>query len=236
MSNEKIVDLPCNTCGGGNRKHDILYNKHDKWSDDESGEQGFTKHQVAQCRGCETVRFALITWDTLRSHSEEETVVVFPDSGLPQKRPGALDFIDLPEKVAQMYRETLRAFDAEAYTLCGVGLRAIVEALCLEQGVTAGNLQSKIDALVARGHLAAKQAEHLHEERYLGNAAVHEMVKPSSSDLEDGLQIIEVLLKTIYILPQHASDMKRRREARSAKKSPSAAKSANKKTTEKGAD
>jgi hypothetical protein len=117
-----------------------------------------------------------------------------------------------------MYRETLRALDAGAFTLCGAGLRGTVEALCLEQQVAGRDLKTKIDALVEAGHLAPNQAGHLHEERYLGNAAVHEMETPARSDLDDGLQIIEGLLKTIYVLPTHAASMKRRREARVAER------------------
>ena len=58
----------------------------------------------------------------------------------------------------------------------------------------------------------------------LGNAALHEMETPSVQDIEDGLEIVEGLINTIYILPSKAERLKKRREAKSKppahKKSP----------------
>ena len=123
----------------------------------------------------------------------------------------------LPEKVEQMYREARTAFASGAFTLCGVGLRAIVEALCRDQGLN-GNLAKMIEELVTKGHLARAQADLLHEERYLGNAAVHEMERPTKLDLDDGFGIIEGLLKTLYVLPEHAARLRKKREAKAGKK------------------
>ncbi len=90
--------------------------------------------------------------------------------------------------------------NAGALILTGGGLRAIVEAICIDQNVTEGNLQARIDDLVSRGLLARPQAELLHEERYkryIGNEALHEVSLPAKGDIEDGLFIVEGLLNTI---------------------------------------
>jgi hypothetical protein len=96
-------------------------------------------------------------------------------------------------------------------TLAGGGLRAIVEAVCLDQKVTGKNLQDRIDQLAASGLLAKTQADLLHEERYIGNTALHEIEAPGRSDIEDGLQIVESLLNTIYIAPIKAERLKKKR-------------------------
>jgi hypothetical protein len=62
--------------------------------------------------------------------------------------------------------------------------------------------------------LAKPQTELLHEERYLGNAALHELATPTAEDIEDGLGIVEVLIEAIYILPAKAQRLKKRREAK----------------------
>ena len=64
----------------------------------------------------------------------------------------------------------------------------------------------------SKRYLVQTQADLLHEERYIGNFALHEMKTPTKEDLEDGLQIIEVLLKTIYVLPDHAARLRTQRE------------------------
>ena len=95
-------------------------------------------------------------------------------------------------------------------------MRAIVEALCQDKNVQGGNLQEKIDNLARQGFLATPQAELLHEERYLGNAALHEIVAPSKLDVQDGFDIIETLLTTIYILPDKADRLRAKRTRQAA--------------------
>jgi hypothetical protein len=211
--------LKCVGCGG-ERNHFIVHQHKEKWQDEEAGEHGYEINMIAKCAGCDTVRFARKTWDTSLYDPDEyetsEKVIVYPEDRALSERPDAFSLFDLPNTVEQMYREARVAFASGANTLCGVGLRAIVEALCRDQGLS-GNLAKMIDELVTKGHLAKAQADFLHEERYLGNAAVHEMERPSNPDLEDGFSIIEGLLRTIYVLPAHAARLRKKREARSKK-------------------
>jgi len=114
--------------------------------------------------------------------------------------------------VRKMYKETIDALNANIRTLAGGGLRATVEAICLDNKIEKGNLQEKIDELAKRNLLTTAQAELLHEERYLGNAALHELETPTAQDIEDGLLIVEGLINTIYVLPSKAKRLKERRE------------------------
>src|SRR5262249_19030234 len=125
-----------------------------------------------------------------------------------------------PTKVQRIYRETVTVFNAGTPTLAGGGLRAIVEAVCNEQRVAGKNLQEKIDQLVAKGLLARAQADWLHEERYIGNAALHEIEPPDEQHLESGLEIIEGLLNTIYILPKQAEKLKNARTSKTKHPTP----------------
>ncbi|HSF65816.1 MAG TPA: DUF4145 domain-containing protein [Nitrospiraceae bacterium] len=98
-------------------------------------------------------------------------------------------------------------------TWAGGGLRAIVEAICIDREVSGQNLQNKIDDLVTKGLLAKPQADLLHEERYIGNAALHEISPPAKQEIEDGLAIVEGLMTAIYVLPLRAQRLKKKREA-----------------------
>jgi hypothetical protein len=51
----------------------------------------------------------------------------------------------------------------------------------------------------------------LHEERYIGNDALHEMITPTKQDLEDGLKIVETIMNAIYVLPKRAARLKSNR-------------------------
>ncbi len=121
---------------------------------------------------------------------------------------------DLPESMGHIYSETIIASNAGALTLAGGGLRAIVEAICIDRKVSGQDLQKKIDDLVAKGLLAKPQADLLHEERYIGNAALHEILPPAKQEIEDGLVIVEGLMNTIYILPLRAERLHEKRQKR----------------------
>jgi hypothetical protein len=209
----RTAKVPCLECGGGPRNHDVVREYEQTWVNDEIGEQGATTYEICVCRGCETVRFREVSWDTFDLDDEGQPltkVKVLPEVVISERAPVEID--DFPDQVGRIYLETVRALNAGALILAGGGLRAIVEAICIDQKVTGGNLQKRIDDLVARGLLARPQAELLHEERYIGNAALHEISPPAKADIEDGLLIVEGLINTIYTLPGRAKRLRKKRE------------------------
>jgi mevalonate kinase len=80
------------------------------------------------------------------------------------------------------------------------------------------NLEKKIDGLVKKGYLASEQADFLHLQRFMGNAAAHEIQAPDESELRAALDIAESLLKTLYVLPELAKDMKKSQAKLKARK------------------
>ena len=87
-----------------------------------------------------------------------------------------------------------------------------MEAICIDRKVSGQDLQKKIDDLVSKGLLEKPQADLLHEERYIGNAALHEILPPAKQEIEDGLVIVEGLMNTIYILPLRAERLREKRQ------------------------
>jgi hypothetical protein len=182
-------------------------------------------HRFVECMGCENTKYVISSLDVLLFDAEEEILKVYPDApGTPVRRKPTIGGGDIryrrrgmlvPEPVWKMYMETIAALNANILTLAGGGLRAVVEAICLDKEIVEGNLQKKIGELSNQNLLTKAQADLLHEERYLGNAALHEMATPTQSDIEDGLGIVEGLINTIYIIPSKAKRLKDRREAKS---------------------
>ena len=113
--------------------------------------------------------------------------------------------------------------------LCAVGLRALVEAVCVDKEIkkgfvdvlknnvlvkkTKGNLEGKINGLFQKQFLTEEQAKFLHELRFMGNDAVHELVCPSVADLRLAFGIIESVLNLIYELPIKSAKLKKNRNA-----------------------
>ena len=88
--------------------------------------------------------------------------------------------------------------------LSGIGIRALIETTTKERNANGKDLMEKINDLVTQGVLTKDGADILHKLRVLGNKAAHE-VKPHSTDqLDLAMDVIEHLLKGVYILPHHA--------------------------------
>jgi hypothetical protein len=58
---------------------------------------------------------------------------------------------ELPAQISRLYDQIKKAFDGDANILAGMGLRALVEAICLQQGITGNRLVDKINNLQAAG-------------------------------------------------------------------------------------
>ncbi len=226
MGEEKTVFERCEDCGGNYRHNRLLYEQKRSFADDEDGLNSRTvHHQMIECMGCRAIRYR--TYTIAHHEGEDEYSVptfVYPSKAKSKCGRAAADFTDTetlavhaPKVVERIYNETIDCFNAGAYTLAGGGLRATVEAICKDLGVVDGALQTKIDELVKKSFLTANQAKLLHEERYIGNAALHELESPTKEELEDGLQIIETMIRTIYLLEVKADRLRKIREKKAKK-------------------
>ena len=219
MAKEKEFWVRCADCGNSSRDHEILFEESVQQLDEPGGPvitEDF--HRLVRCKGCKSIKYVKSTLDHMGYDHEESGFKVYPEiSDGNDARPPAIGADDaslIPVPVWKMYKETIAAFNGGSKTLAGGGLRATVEAICKDQGLNAGTLQSKIDELAANDLLTAAQAEFLHEERFLGNEALHELETPANQDFLDGLEIVEGLIQTIYLLKAKADRMKARRLAK----------------------
>ena len=112
--------------------------------------------------------------------------------------------------------------------------RSHVEGICKDKGVKSGNvnyvkgdkyktevrkdLWGKIAGLAEKNYVTHETAEMLNQHRFLGNAAAHEMDRPSNRELNSAFDIIDHVLKEIYELKRTHEELKRSRERRQLKK------------------
>ncbi|MBJ7312299.1 DUF4145 domain-containing protein [Rugamonas sp. CCM 8940] len=112
--------------------------------------------------------------------------------------------------------------------MCAAGLRALVEGICSEQGIVDGpvefpakgggtqilrrtDLSGQIGGLHEKGLLTKSSADTLHEHRYLGNSAVHELARPPDEELKLAVEILEHTLDALYEMPEKAAQLRMRR-------------------------
>lgn len=196
-------------------------------------------YQIIQCQGCETITFRHVNWFS------EEQQQIGPDEWedgtttrlYPKRSDKARDmkeYYNVPNKTRRIYRETVECFNNDALTLCAAGLRAIIEGICADQKITDGpvlvkkadgstqtvrrdNLQGKTAGLGEKGILTQGNTTILHEHRFLGNEAIHELSQPSPDELILAIDIMEHTLDALYELPDKAAELRRMKAKRLSK-------------------
>jgi hypothetical protein len=171
----------------------------------------WTRAQILECQRCGQFSFRL-GWSVTpeREHTWSWSTFINPeiDHGVP---------VRIPPKADKLYRETRKAFDAGAFTLAAVGIRAVIEAICKEHSCKGADLQQKIAKL--KDFLAPCEVKLLQAQRAIGNEAVHHMETPSAEELAIAFTALDHLLKTLYEIPAHIEAMTRLREDRTAQSS-----------------
>lgn len=207
-------------CAGCNRttKHTVVFSvdlTHKFDGGDITEEESY---QIVQCRGCEITSFRLSRVSSEDFHITGDNELVYDERNevYPPRaagRPRLADAHLLPYQVQYIYEETHKALCSEMRVLAAIGTRALVEAVCAEEGATSGNLEKKIDNLVDLGVLTKDGADILHQVQYMGNAAAHEVKRYDVETLGTAFDVVENLLQNVYILPAAASRLRRRTDS-----------------------
>jgi hypothetical protein len=210
----------CSICRGYTNQK-VLFEKSTDVGDEDWWESN--KYQVIQCEGCDKVSYRTLHNDIQQNqHADYEdpwTQEVYPKRSIDSLPIKIL--LNTPNNVRRIYRETIDAFNNDQYILCTAGLRAIIEGICNEKSITKGEvvntagvkkmskgLDGKIEGLCTSGFLTKTNAETLHELRFIGNEAVHELASPSDEELKLAIGIIEHTIENIYELQHKAKKLK----------------------------
>jgi hypothetical protein len=210
----------CETCKA-ETYHNIL--KEFKKSFNEDWGFGDNIWQIIKCKGCDTTSFRHDWFCSEDDNGRHE--ILYPERGkhfLPIK-----DFNKSFRKtriVRRIYREVINSFNNKSYTLCAVGIRAIIEGVCKIENIKSGlvnekqqdgtfickrkkNLEGKIAGLVENDLITRKYLNYLHDLRFMGNEAVHELEEPSSEELKHAIKIVENLLENLYEISETAAEL-----------------------------
>ena len=139
-------------------------------------------------------------------------------------------FKNVPENIVSLYDEVVDAFSNETNILCAGGIRAVLEAICIDRGIKKGKVQElikgnvvekyseslkgKIYGLHEGGFITSKHSDILVHNQFLGDKALHELEKPSIEELEIAIDIIGDTLNSIYELEVKGRELKNRKENR----------------------
>jgi len=160
-------------------------------------------YQVIQCKGCDAVSFRYsLFYDSYTGELES----LFPPRHSKMRRK-LRGLSELPFRIRRVYEETWTAYSNSLDLLTRLGIRSIVEVVCLDEGIEGSHLFEKIGGLVEEGLLTTAQSKKLHCLREMGNEAAHDFNKYGVDAINDALSITEHLLQTIYLIPATGRDL-----------------------------
>lgn len=205
MSNKHIKSYCRDCCKKTN--HDVLSEHNESHREEYSCD---ISYQILQCRGCDTKSFRNVFYDieaaypTYENHWEvPKDVTVYPKAVEGHKEIQSL--WELPDIVRTIYSEVLTALRENSKVLAGLGLRAVVEAVCNDLTISGRSLEVRINKLASSGYISKNDAERLHGIRFMGNDAAHDIKTPKDTTLSVALQIVEHLIASVYILENKAN-------------------------------
>ncbi|GAA4339794.1 hypothetical protein GCM10023184_37150 [Flaviaesturariibacter amylovorans] len=165
------------------------------------------EYMTLQCMGCDHVSF-LVRHGFPQTNDDAEERDYYDVSYPETKYFAHIRLLDgeermaLPRLLDDLYAQLEIAFQHEACTLAGIGLRLMVEAICLHQKVPGSTLKAKIDSLHSEGLISKNDLPILHNLRELGNISAHEIKGFPIDMLTHALEIVNHILKGIFIMPK----------------------------------
>ena len=230
MKKDNKTRIFCNYCKRLTN-HDIIAHESKSFTPDNTPgmEISFAEGtwEIIKCCGCEEVTFRE-TWINsedvdMRTGQPEEIIRVYPPRN--ENKLQIKPYSTVPLNIQLTYREVIDCYNNEIYTLCAAGLRALIEGICVANNIKAGpievsdksgkkkiirksNIQGRIEGMVEAGLLTKKHADSLHEHRFLGNKAMHELERPNKEKLKLAIEIIEHTLENLYEIPNKAKYIK----------------------------
>lgn len=117
-------------------------------------------------------------------------------------------FKNLNNELGRLYKEIVTCFNEDCLLLCTIGLRALVEGICVDKGltdeITGKNLRAKIDGLI-KFLPSLNLIEALHAFKVSGDDAAHRLQTLTRDDARTAIEVIEHLLNHFYDMDDKAS-------------------------------
>ena len=174
---------------------------------------------IDQLRTWQTTRIRerqLAMATALRHYSNPLTELERSPSEITRQRPDWFD--QLPEPPRDLLVEIYTALAQDLRALPAMGVRAVIDVVCVTLVGDSGSFESKLDLLRERGHISDIERSILTAAIDAGSASAHRGYVPSKEDLTTLLDVVEHLLQAQYILPDAVEKMKSNTPSRPTKK------------------
>ena len=226
---EKNVKCYCNICKQ-DINHLIVKSIKEEWNeiDDDYNIYGSSDYEIIKCVGCDTYSFREFKFfSEFMDQGDDGTYeVLYPASEKNYRIKH--EFEDLPYNLETIYKEAIICFNNNQFILCATGIRSILDGICVDRKIKKGiverenkdgtfskinstGLDGKINGMMENGITTKMQTQALHELRFMGNKAVHELEVPTRNDLKIAFDIVEHIIIDIYDLPYKSRKLENKR-------------------------
>ena len=208
-----VCNTFCNKCHIVT-KHHIIFDVQERGQEYEDGISWIDDYQIIKCDNCKTISFRKDGWfseyqDYDNDGSYEELYPYSEEKTRKEKK-----YKKLPFLITGIYNEVIIAYNNKLKILSSVGIRSILDGICRDKKINSGivldkngkehrktNLEGKIYGLLQNQLINKTQSDALHELRFIGNSAIHELDEPPIKDIQTALDIIEHMIDDIYEMP-----------------------------------
>ncbi|MFC1622955.1 DUF4145 domain-containing protein [Patescibacteria group bacterium] len=211
----KILCKKCNIV----TNHKLEWEKLSEWGDEDMDIYGTDKHQILICKGCDEVTYRIILSNSEDCYYTDDCAMgvgyvknykYYPDRGF-----NIIKYVGeiwrVPQKIKDVYIETIDAYNNKQLILCSIGVRCIIEAICLDKGIKKGDLNSKIDKLKNKGIITPVLCDGLHQMRLMGNDGAHKINVSDAYDLGIAVELVNSLINECYFFSVKINSLKNRK-------------------------
>jgi Domain of unknown function (DUF4145) len=169
-------------------------------------------YQLWVCQGCDTATLQEIC--TVKQFVHEEGYQIsWTFSYHPKRMQETWQrkfFIDLPINLDLIYREVVESFNSGSNILCSIGLRALLEGICVNKGIRDNisyGLEGKINKLSEYQHLPHHITQNLKSFKFIGDGGAHRLEGQEPEQLKLAIEVMEDLLNFLYALASKSQSL-----------------------------
>lgn len=210
---EPALKAWCNTCRGQTNHQTRLAVRRQSPAGAQIGWE--TVYETVECYGCDCVSFRTrhCQDDDFVSYGDEgECELVVSERRFPPKIsrivPNWIEQLDW--SIKSILNEVYSALDNNLTNLAAMGARTVIDRIMADKVGEQGTFVDRLKAMEKASLITRDQGQILDAALDLGHAANHRGHYVSGQQLTTAMNIIEVLLQTLYVLPDEAEKLRQK--------------------------
>lgn len=209
---EKPKKAHCNRCGH-ETNHELVGAHRTAGSEVYDKELGIVidwwdLYEMLQCAGCDSV---ITRHTSYFSEWDGVKVVQYPPK-IARRRPSWVEEpnLNISDTISGLLEEIYVALQNDQPRLAGMGVRALLEHIMIEQVGDQGSFGDNVNEFERSGFLAKHDRRSLEPILEAGHATMHRAWKPSAHDLSTVVDVTEALIAKIYVHPQKVATLSKK--------------------------